>query len=580
MTGFWRIVSPKTRKQLYTTIATDAYDPRKGDGSSFTALTWYSQIMRGPGTRMTSYKQYDAMDSDIDIARALDIIAEEMSSKDEKTDLPFIVNWQKEDNQNIDDTALITIRSALRQWSLLQDLKKRIFSTSRCMAKYGDCFFRKTSDTKKWIYVDPSLVSGIEIDEHGNKVAYHVKKPFTGNSMLRSVNETTDIVPAAAMIHFSMCDDMGDSAPFGQSVLKPIFRVYRQLSMIEDAVIIYRIVRAPERRVFYVDVGNMNQQQVKRYLNSVKDEIRQRRVPGMQANGNKDVVDGAYDPNSLGEDYFMPVTAAGKGSRVETLPGGTEDFGVNLLKHFTDKMFRGLRIPNSYISGDGAGVTNDGKVGIAYIEEMRFANFICRLQDRLNEIYDAEFKIYLKVCGVQVDSELFKISLPDPANFALYKQSALDAELINTFQNVSDIEYLSKKFVLKRYLGLSDDEIQMNEILLKAEKNVLKDSDITVDQQLYDSAVYKNREAITVKLEEPPEEELQNSVDDSEENPEEPDNSEKDVEESGESDNSEEEPKKKSSKKSDKEPGEIEEPEEESDVPISTDKFDDAPFKK
>lgn len=504
-TGMWRIVTPKTRKQLYTTLSTDAYDPRATDMSSMAAVTWYSQVMRGPGSRIQSYKQYDSMDADIDIARSLDIIAEEMSNKDEKSELPFIVQWQKEDNQDISDAAVTTVRAALRQWSTLQDLKKRVFSTSRCMIKYGDCFFRKSSDTRKWQYVDPSLVAGIEIDEHGNKVAYHVKRPSMQGASGYGVakNEFVDIVPAAAMVHFTMSDDMGDSAPFGQSVLRPIFRVYRQLSMLEDAVIIYRIVRAPERRVFYIDVGNMNQQQVKRYLESIKNEIRQKRVPGTGMNGMKDTVDGQYDPTSLQEDYYFPVSAAGRGSRVETLPGGTEDFGTNLLRQFQEKIFRGLRIPTSYMSGTDAqgsqAQTNDGKVGIAYIEELRFANFISRLQDRMNEIYDQEFKIYLKVCGLRIDDEVFSIKLPDPANFALYRQAALDADLIGSFNNIQEVKYLSRRFILKRYLGLTDDELQMNEVMLKEERSLTDNADVPIMQQLYDPAVYDNRDAINVE---------------------------------------------------------------------------------
>lgn len=505
MTAFWKIVSPKTRKQLYTTLSTDAYDPRSTDMSSLSAVTWYSQVMKGPGSRMAGYKQYDSMDNDIDISRSLDIIAEEMSNKDDKTELPFVISWQKEDNQDISDATIVTVRAALRQWSQIQDLKKRVFSTARCLVKYGDCFFRKNSDTHKWTYIDPSLVVGIEIDEKGNKLSYHIKNPTQAQQQYGlQKSEFIDVVPAAAMIHFSMCDDMGDSAPFGSSVLKPIYRVYRQLTMLEDAVIIYKIVRAPERRVFYLDVGNMNQQQVKRYLESIKNEIRQKRTPGVQSNGVKDTVDGQYDPTSLQEDYFFPVTASGRSSRVETLPGGAEDFGTGLLKQFQEKIFRGLRIPTSYMGnsdGTASAQTNDGKVGIAYIEELRFANFISRLQDRLNEIYDQEFKIYLKVCGLRIDDEVFQIRLPDPANFALYRQAALDADLIGSFKNIEDTKYLSKRFILKRYLGLTDDEIQMNEVMIKEEKNMMDNAKVPIMQQMYDDAVYGNRDTVSVESE-------------------------------------------------------------------------------
>lgn len=498
--NFYRIVTPASRKQMYSTLAIDSFDSRSPAMAANSATSWYSNVLKGAGSRLSSYKQYDAMDADLDIARSLDIIAEEMSGKDDKTQLPFEIEYQKEDNQDISDTTTVTLRQAVRQWSITQDFNKRIFSIARCMIKYGDCFFRKLSDTKKWVYIDPSLIHGIEIDQLGNKVAYHIRRGGTTNPSFGGKQEQLEIVPASAMIHFTMCDDMGVSAPFGDSILKPIHRVYRQLAMIEDAVIIYRIVRAPERRVFYIDVGNQPPPRVKQYLEQIKNEIRQKRVPGRSANGGNDVVDGQYDATSMQEDIFFPVTAAGRGSRVETLPGGTEDFGSGLLKYFNEKISRGLRIPTSYMQGtDGAGAQyNDGKVGIAYIEELRFAQFIRRLQDRIDEIMDQEFKVYLKVVGLKIDDEIFKIKLPDPANFALYRQAALDADLIGSYNNIANDKTISKRFMLKRYLGLTDDEIQMNEVMIKEERGIQDNGKISALQQIYDPAVYDNRESILI----------------------------------------------------------------------------------
>lgn len=501
---FWKIVTPATRKQLYTTLATDAYDPRTADYSSVASVSWYSQVMRGLGTRQNSYKQFDVMDSDIDIARSLDVIAEEMSGKDDKTGLPFEIEYQKEDNADISDATVVTVRQAVRQWAKTQGLHKRIFSIARCLVKYGDCFFHKTSDTRKWTYIDPSLVIGIEVDTYGHTVAYHVRRPIVPTPMGMAMSrEEVDIIPASAMIHFTLSDDMGDAAPFGLSILRPVYRTYSQLTMLENAIIIYRIVRAPERRVFYIDTGNMPPQRVKQYLTQVKDEMRQKRAPGSA--GGKDVVDGQVDVASMQEDIFFPVSASGRGSRVETLPGGTEDFGTTLLKTFQDKIFRGLRIPTSYMgNADGTQAqSNDGKVGIAYIEELRFAQFIRRLQDRMDEIFDQEFKVYMKVVGLHVDDEIFNIKLPDPANFALYRQAALDAELINSYNNLKDDKRLSGRFLLSRYLGLSDDEVQMNEVMVKEERGITDNGKYSDLRQIYDPSIYENRTEITIDEEDP-----------------------------------------------------------------------------
>lgn len=506
--NYWQIVTPISRRASYEQkplLMSDGDNLNTAGHASFASVSWYSNVMRGAQSRLQRYKQYDSMDHG-DIARAIDTIAEEISNPDRRTGLPFMIEYQTEEGQEISDNAATTIRAALRHWVNFHQLNSKTFNVARTMVKYGDCFFRKRSDTKRWEYVDPTRVIGIEIHpETMEKLAYHIRPAAfqSGGEGQRGLNgrgdTSTEIVPPSAILHFSLSDEMGDSAPFGLSVLQAAFKDFQKLSMLEDAAIIYRIVRAPERRIFYVDVGNMPAQRVKQYLDQIKNDIRQKRVPNAN-NGNQ--VDSQYNPESIQEDIFMATNATGRGSRVETLPGGTT-WETPELDHFQNKVFRALRVPSSYMRGsDAAGAQyNDGKVGIAYIEELRFANFIIRLQTHLEEIFDTQFKVYLAAVGINFDPELFKLKLPDPQNFALYRQAALDAELINAFKSIEDTKYLSKRFILKRYLGLTEDDIQMNEAMLKQERDIDQPpGDLAVHelQQLYDPAVYDNRSVVEV----------------------------------------------------------------------------------
>jgi hypothetical protein len=501
-TNYWRIVTPVSRKASYNQppLRDESQDIGASAGyASFSNVSWFANLMKGAASRLQKYKQYDVMDSG-DVGRALDIIAEEISNPDKRTDLPFLIDYQTEENQNISDTTATTLRAALRHWGRFHGLNKKVYNISRAMCKYGDCFYRKRSDTEKWEYVTPNRIIGIEIHpETGEKIAYHVQPAIfkTGGAPTAQREVSVDIVPAAAMIHFSLSDDMGETAPFGPSILQSAFRDWQKLQMLEDSAIIYRIVRAPERRVFYIDVGNMPPQRVKQYLEQIKNDIRQKRVVN---SNNPGQTDSQYNPESIQEDMFFPVTGSGRGSRVETLPGGTT-WETPELDYFLAKVFRALRVPTSYMKGsDAQGAQyNDGKVGIAYIEELRFANFIIRLQAAIEEVFDREFKTYLQVAGINLDPDLFQLSLPEPQNFALYRQAALDADLINAFKSIEDTKYLAKRFILKRYLGLTEDDIQMNEAMLKQERSIEDRADVTELQQIYDPAVFDNRDDVKIK---------------------------------------------------------------------------------
>jgi hypothetical protein len=208
------------------------------------------------------------------------------------------------------------------------------------------------------------------------------------------------------------------------------------------------------------------------FVERVKNEIHQRRIPS-STGGGTNVVDSSYNPLSINEDYFFPQTAEGRGSKVETLPGGTNLGEIDDLKFFTNKLFRGLRIPSSYLptgADDSQAQYNDGRVGTAYIQEFRFNKYCERLQSLSAYIFDEEFKRYLHKRGVNIDSSLFELKLQPPMNFAAYRQSEVDGQRINTFNTIQAVPFISKRFALQRFLGLSEEEMAENERLWAEEQ--------------------------------------------------------------------------------------------------------------
>lgn len=309
-TDYWRIVKPAPAKAEYNASPEET--------KFFNNFSWYTKVMKGASSRNSKYTQYKGMDGDVFVSRALDTIAEEMSNRNIKTNLPFDINYQNEVNRQVDHSVTELVRAALRHWCEIQDLNQIIFDICRVVIKYGDCFFRKTSDFKKWQYLNPEDIVGIVLDKDTNRPThYHLR---TGAKNDKGAFGDYEIVPIAGMVHFTLSSGLGEAGPFGESILYPVIKAYRHLSLLEDSAIIYRIVRAPERRVFFIDTGNMPPQRVKSYLESIKNEVRQKRVPNER--GGQEQIDSVYNPMSMTEDFFFAQGANGRGSRVETLPGG------------------------------------------------------------------------------------------------------------------------------------------------------------------------------------------------------------------------------------------------------------------
>ena len=504
-------------KKYFTPVPTgqqtSGMSPLGNGGRPGPARTNYSSylpdVYAGTPNRVERYIQYDTMDMDSEVNAALDILSEFCTQKNKENATPFQIFFRGQPTS----TEVKLIKESLQKWCRTQQFETRIFRIIRNAFKYGDCFFVRDPETKKWFYVDPTKVSKIIVNESEGKTPeqYIIRDiNFNFRDMVATTPHTTTntspsgtssytsggglargmvggqaqppgtrfslgtnevAIEAKHVVHLSLSEGLDNNYPFGNSLLESVFKVYKQKELLEDAIIIYRIQRAPERRIFYIDVGNMPAHMAMSFVERVKNEIQQRRIPSSTGGGSS-MVDASYNPLSVNEDYFFPQTAEGRGSKVDTLPGGTNLGEITDLRFFTNKLFRALRIPSSYLPtgiDEASNNISDGKVGTAYIQELRFNEYCIRLQNLLIGEFDLEFKLWLHDQGINIDSSLFELKFNSPQNFAAYRQSELDNARVSTFASLQEVPYMSKRFAMKRFLGLTQEEITENERMWKEE---------------------------------------------------------------------------------------------------------------
>ncbi len=479
--------------------------------------SWLPEFYQGPPNRLMRYMQYEQMDLDHEVSAALDTIADFSTHADETTGLPFEIRYHEEASPSEKEI----LESSLRKWCNLNEFDKRMFRLFRSTILYGDQFMIRDPETFKLYWVDPSTVEKVLVNESKGKeieayyirdldlnlqslVATNVMKktqmgynaqdtifpnaPYTGQGNYAAGSSFAQMstqgqnfsqsqafpVEAAHVMHLSMTEGMNNSWPFGISVLESIFKVYKQKELLEDSILIYRVHRAPERRVFFIDVGTMPPNKAAQYLERIRYEVQQKRIPS-RSGGGQNIVDSAYNPMSMLEDYFFATTADGRGSKVETLPGGENLGQIDDLKYFNNKMLRGLGVPSGYLPtgpDDGSNAWNDGRVGAAYIQEFRFSRVCQRHQKQIAPKLDQEFKLFLKHRGITIDNSLFQIEFLEPQNFSEYREIELLSAYANLYSSVADNPHLSKRFAMKKYLGLNEDEMAENEKLWREENDV------------------------------------------------------------------------------------------------------------
>jgi hypothetical protein len=292
-------------------------------GTSHKFSSYLPEVYAGAPNRIERYVQYDQADLDSEINRALDTIAEFCTQNwDDRELVPFELIYNSDD---LTETEIHLLNTSLNQWCRINKFNQRIFRIFRNCIKYGDQFFIRDPETLELLWVDATKVEKIVVNEaEGKAIESYVIRDLDFN--MHSLTATNSMVqdnysfpggyprssnPAAGagninygqpttpggrtsrfynpansvsvaaehVVHLSLSEGMDQYWPFGVSVLEAVYKTYKQKDLLEDCILIYRIVRAPERRVFYIDVGQLQGQRAMAYVERVKNEIYQRRLP-------------------------------------------------------------------------------------------------------------------------------------------------------------------------------------------------------------------------------------------------------------------------------------------------------------
>ena len=392
----------------------------------------YQQSLIGGVERFERIKDYEEMDHYPEITRALDIYADDSMTYAEDGKILQIVSD--------DDKLIHELEEVLYQ---RLDLDFHLWTWIRNMCKYGDMFNLLDIVDKEGVLGAIAMPVGeIEREEGYNNDPNSLRFKWTvqGNTVFENYQVS----------HLRI---LGDDRflPYGRSILDSSRKVWKQLLMAEDAMLIYRISRAPERRVFYVDVGNIPPRDVDSYMQNARDKLK--RIPvTAESTGN---VDYRYNPESILEDFFIPVRGD-RGSRIETLPGGENASAIEDIEYLQNKLFISLGVPKSYLTAEE---DLSGKSTLAQ-EDIKFARTIQRIQKIVVSELAKISLVHLYLRGYDESSIYnFDLRLTNPSTVTEMMHLELMGNRFNTAVSMADSPLLSQEYIQREILKLSDNDI-------------------------------------------------------------------------------------------------------------------------
>ena len=386
--------------------------------------------------RSERYIDFDQMEYMPELASALDIYADEMTTF---SALSPMLNIKC---RNDEIKAVLNIL-----YHKIMNIEHNLFGWCRTMCKYGDFILYLDIDDNEGI----QSTIAIPLQEVERLEGLDATNPNYVQYQWNSAGMTFENWQVA---HFRILGN-DKYAPYGTSVLEPVRRIWRQLTLMEDAMMAYRIVRSSERKVFKIDVGAVPPQEVEQFMQKIVSQLKRHSIV------NKDTgrVDLRYNPMSIEEDYYIPVRA-GSVTDIQNLGGGQNTTAIDDVKYLRDKMFSGIKIPQAYLTmGEGA---QEDKTTLA-TKDIRFARTIQRLQRSMIHELEKVGIIHLYTLGYRGEDLLnFKLALNNPSKIA-------ELQELEHWKTKFDIAasategYFSRRWVADNIFGMSHEEFLRNQ---------------------------------------------------------------------------------------------------------------------
>ena len=382
--------------------------------------------------RSERYVDFDQMEYMPEIASSLDIYADEMTTHSSLTPMLHIKCPNEEIKFVLDSL-----------YKDILNINHNLFGWARTMCKYGDLFLYLDIDDAKGIIncigLPPEQVERLEGEDKTNP-----------NYIQYQWNSAGLTLENWQVAHFRILGN-DKHAPYGTSVLEPSRRIWRQLTLLEDAMMAYRVIRATDRRVFKIDVGGIAPQDVEQYMQKVMTQLKRHQV----VDPTTGRVDLRYNPLSIEEDYFVPIRGGQSSTDIVNLSGGTFTSQIDDVKYLRDKLFSALKIPQSYLTmGDGA---KEDQTTLAQ-KDIRFARTIQRLQRVVISELEKIGIIHLFTLGYRGDDLLcFNLKLNNPSKIAEMQELEHWKTRFDIAKGATE-GYFSKRWVAENLLGLSEDE--------------------------------------------------------------------------------------------------------------------------